>query len=80
MTQLPRTQLLPGPASFGKGQSPAVGSLAQQAGFFESIDSLRAGWHFAGFMESIQRACILVAVFARGFLLHDVRPYVGGAR
>jgi hypothetical protein len=36
--------------------------MTQPAGLFESIGSLRAGRHFAGFLESIQRAGILVAV------------------
>ena len=30
--------------------------MTQQPGFFESVDSLRAREHFAGFLESIQRA------------------------
>jgi hypothetical protein len=80
MTQLPLKSFNSGSASLGKSQSMTVSGMTKQAGFFERVGSLRTRWHVARFLESIQRVCFFVAAVRRGFLLHDVRSYVGGTR
>jgi hypothetical protein len=80
MPQFPLTQLFPRPAALGKGQSLIIGDATKQARYFERIGSLRTGRHFSRFLESIQRACVLVAAVRRGFQLHGIRSYVGGTR
>src|ERR1700734_3558 len=74
MTQLPLKSIVSGAASLGKGQSMTVSGMTKQASFFERVGSLLARRHFAGLLESIQCAGILVAAVSRGFTLHDVRP------
>jgi hypothetical protein len=61
MTQLPLTQLLPGPAFFGKDQPLTVRNAPKQACFFERVGSLRTGRHPARFLKGLRRACILDA-------------------
>jgi hypothetical protein len=78
MTQLPLKSIFSGSASLGKSPTMTVSGITKQASFFERVGSPRARRHFAGLLKSIQRAGILVAAVSRGFMLHDVRPWLGG--
>jgi hypothetical protein len=70
ITRPPSTQLIAGPAFFGKDQPLTVRNASKQAGFFERVGPLRAGRHPARFLKGIHRACILAAAVRRGFLFH----------
>jgi hypothetical protein len=80
MTQLPFNSIISGSASLGKSHPMTVSGMTKQTSFFQRVGSLRTRRHFSRFLESIHRACVLVAAVRRSFLFHDVRSNDGGTK